>query len=217
MVSHCRTSSYREEYVNKLKSVTSLNIDIFGQCGDLKIHDIGRKKNKTLIDAAYQEIAKDYKFVLSLENSICKEHVTEKFFYALKYGILPITNAEDVEKIAPRHSYLHIDDFKSPEDLMKTLEELTKDSEYYNSYFWWNEFYSIKLISKSETQCKFCDILNKNDLLSANNYSNFSMYWNQCSESSWHKRDNQLWELIRMKYGKIANLATFLAFGPNPL
>ena len=162
-----------------MKNVTnsSLKIDIFGECGDLTLID---KNGKDHRDAGYQILAKEYKFYLSLENSLCTEYVTEKFFNALRYGILPITNSKDMRKIAPPHSYIDINHFNSPEDLMKYLEKLSQNEELYNSYFWWNEFYSVKVDSDIQTQCKFCDILNNPDFKSENDYSQLITYWNQC-------------------------------------
>ena len=114
-------------------------------------------------------------------------YITEKFFNALKYGILPIANGglqkEDYAKIAPPHSYLHIDDFKSPEELMKMLENLSKNPDLYNSYFWWNEFYTIKTNFDFETQCQLCDILNNDGFKSLNDYSMFKNYWHKCNFS----------------------------------
>ena len=184
IVSHCNSSSHREDYVNSMKNLTdsSLKIDIFGKCGNFKVHDFKNdKKDEILVDAAYKEIAKEYKFYLSLENSICKEYVTEKFFNALKYGILPITNGQDISSIAPPHSYLHIDDFKSPTILMETLQNISQNQDLYNSYFWWKEFYSVRTDLKSESQCQLCNILNRDAFKSMNDYSQFSDYWNQCA------------------------------------
>ena len=171
--------SRREDYVNLMKNVTNSNlkIDIFGECGNMTLID---KNGADHRNAGYQELAKDYKFYLSLENSLCTEYVTEKFFNALRYGILPITNAKDVAKIAPPHSYLHINDFNSPEDLMKCLQNLSQNEELYNSYFWWNEFYTVKIDNEIKPQCKFCDILNNDNFKSVNDYSQLITYWNKC-------------------------------------
>ena len=182
IVSNCKAPSHREDYVQLLKNVanSSLRIDIYGKCGNLKKHGFKGFKDRKLIDSAYQEIAKDYKFYLSLENSICTDYVTEKFFNALKYGILPITNVKNVAKFALPHSYLNINDFNSTEDLMKTIENISRNQELYNSYFWWNEFYRGVEDTQFKTQCQFCDILNENGFKSANNYSKFGNYWNKC-------------------------------------
>lgn len=58
IVSHCNTLSRRESYVNEMQKYIA--VDIFGKCGDKKC------KN------CYAEIAQQYRFYLSFENSICK-------------------------------------------------------------------------------------------------------------------------------------------------
>ena len=50
---------------------------------------------------------------------------------------------KDYEKIAPSHSFIHVDDFSSPDDLMKFLHKLSKDAKEYNSYYWWKSYYDI--------------------------------------------------------------------------
>ena len=192
IASDCKTPSRREEYVNSMKNVvnSSLKIDIYGKCGNLKIQDFqGGPKLDILVDKAYEEISKDYKLYLSLENSICTDYITEKFFNALKFGVLPITNVDkNTAKFAPPHSYINVNDFKSPEDLMKTLENISQNPELYNSYFWWNEFYNVQtkdqFSNPIEYQCRFCDVLNENGFKSANDYSKFGRYWNQCQRDT---------------------------------
>ena len=40
-------------------------------------------------DACYQMLNNTYKFYLALENSVCQDYVTEKFFNILKYNVIP--------------------------------------------------------------------------------------------------------------------------------
>ena len=83
---------------------------------------------------------------------------------------------------APPHSYINVNDFKSAQDLMKHLEYLSKNSTAYNSYFWWNEYYTLKTydVLKEEMRCKFCELLNKENYESPNDYTNLESYWAKC-------------------------------------
>ena len=58
------------------------------------------------------EIISDYKFVLSIENSVCKDYITEKFFNnGLASGVVPIVGGPDreaYEKVASRESFIHV-------------------------------------------------------------------------------------------------------------
>ena len=70
-------------------------------------------------------------------------------------------NSMDYNKVLPPHSYLNADDYVDPKELMKKLEEISKDAAEYESYFWWKRHYIVK---KSPTYrnvpCQLCDILN---------------------------------------------------------
>ena len=119
MVSHCKTNSKREDYVNEMQKFDQLQIDIYGKCGNLS----QPSRRMEGWEAAYKRLAKQYKFYLSFENSICSEYITEKFFAPLKVGMIPVAmggmSRKDYEKIAPSHSFIHVEDFSSPNDLMK--------------------------------------------------------------------------------------------------
>ena len=55
-----------------------------------------------------------YKFYLSLENALCKDYITEKFWKVLPYNVIPIVlNGVDMSTLAPYHSYIDIKDFPS--------------------------------------------------------------------------------------------------------
>ena len=193
IVSHCNTISKRENYVKEMQKYHErLKIDAFGKCGNAKGGLSKIPDRKTGWINAYEKLAPDYKFYLSFENSRCRDYITEKFFTALKVGMIPVVlgglSKHDYEKIAPPHSFLHVDDFKSPEHLMKELQVIAKDSELFNSYFWWRHHYRVKvniLCCPSHEwtypACQLCDILNSNDTTTTkNNYDNLTAFWHKC-------------------------------------
>jgi hypothetical protein len=86
-----------------------------------------------------------YKFYLSIENSNCKDYITEKLERAFQWGVVPVVDGAprmDYETFIPNHdSIIHVDDFESIEDLASYLKHLIKnDSEYYNRHlaYRWN-------------------------------------------------------------------------------
>ncbi len=105
IVSHCKTPSQREKYVDELKKY--IDIDIFGRCGK-PVPNCGRTITSSviyfvftistatillaMIDNRHCEIAllKDYKFYLSFENNVCEDYISEKFWNALRRDIVPI-------------------------------------------------------------------------------------------------------------------------------
>ena len=86
----------------------TLDVDVYGKCGKLKCS----RDDET---GCYQNVENNYKFYLSfevlfhdgvvivkflysnivvffsLQNSVCEDYVTEKFFNILDYNIIPVT------------------------------------------------------------------------------------------------------------------------------
>ena len=58
-----------------------------------------------------------YKFYLAFENSDCEDYITEKFWRTLNKTLsIPIVMGKgNYKALAPPNSYIHVDDFTSPE------------------------------------------------------------------------------------------------------
>ena len=66
---------------------------------------------------------------------------------------------EDYVRSAPHKSFIHVDDFESPEALGKYLPQLDRDDELYNEYFQWKgtgEMINTKFF------CRMCSLLHDN-------------------------------------------------------
>ncbi|CAH1723483.1 unnamed protein product [Aphis gossypii] len=166
IVSNCNTDNKRLLYAKELGKYIS--VDIYGDCEGLK---------NTKFDNFLQILEQDYKFYLAFENSNCIDYVTEKFFIdGLKYNVLPVVmggRREDYERIAPRHSYVHVDDYESPEQLADYLRRLDADDELYNEYFRWKgtgEFIDTKFF------CRLCAMLHDDDA-PIKSYRNLDHWW----------------------------------------
>ena len=165
-----------------IKLNSTLRIDTYGECGSL---ELPKPKDHSSYLHSYQTIAKDYKFYLSLENSLCQEYVTEKFFNAMDSGMIPVVNGglskEDYRSIAPPHSYIHVDDYDTPKDLVEELVAIAKNDTLYQSYFWWKDHFTLSQEVERESQCMLCLILNNvESFKSTNYYAHFTKYWNKC-------------------------------------
>ncbi len=60
---------------------------------------------------------------------------------------------EDYEKVAPKDSFIHVDDFDGAQDLARYLNKLDNKNELYNKYFGWKV--TKKHIHKPDNVCKF--------------------------------------------------------------
>ena len=161
IVSNCNTNSQREAYVKGLKMY--IDVDVMGQCGDIKCDDTNHRKAGDNCTLAVDE---RYKFYLSFENSICDDYATEKFFKRLALNTVPIVlGGADYKRLAPPHSYIHVDDFASPKKLAEFLHKLDKNDDEYLSYFWWKSFYRSQMTKeqKATSMCLLCAKLNDPD------------------------------------------------------
>lgn len=139
---HHRTSVY-----NRLKSI--IPVDMYGGA-------VNKHLDKNLLPT----ISRCY-FYLSLENSIFKDCITEKLWYnAFVGGAAPVVLGpprKQYEAVAPKDSFIHVDDFHSLEELGEFLKKLAKDKERYKSYFKWRLTYAVKLFNDwREGFCETC-------------------------------------------------------------
>lgn len=96
-----------------------------------------------------------FRFYLAFENSVCIDYVTEKFSRALKSFAVPIVLKDAVAKdVAPRHSYIAVDNFNSTQDLAKYLHYLIGNKTAYVEYFKWRSEYTLD--QQSTSWCKLC-------------------------------------------------------------
>ena len=166
IVSHCQTSSRRESYVKELQKY--IQVDIMGKCGmipcNASFRDPNSKENN--INNCTEAVDREYKFYLAFENSLCKDYVTEKFFNRLSLNTLPIVfGGADYSKLAPPHSYINTNDFKSPKDLAEYIHHLNNNDSEYLDYFWWKEFYNARedVNQLAKAMCHLCAKLNDPD------------------------------------------------------
>ncbi|TMS36778.1 hypothetical protein L596_003862 [Steinernema carpocapsae] len=170
LVSHCITNNARMRYANELARYIS--VDVFGDCGERKLPK----------EDGIRLLREEYKFYLAFENSNCEQYVTEKFFdNALKNGAVPIVMGaplEFYESVAPPHSFIHVDQFRSPKELAQYLQYLDSNEEAYNDYFKWQrygEFVDTKF------WCRLCSILQQPK---QKIYADIEQWWhspNQCN------------------------------------
>ena len=161
IVSHCRTQSKREKYVDILKQY--VNIDVLGRCG--RKWDCGKVYNHEAGDC-FSILNSTYRYYLAFENSLCSEYITEKFYENYKYDIIQVSRAGDI-KHRPikmdKNVYVSTADFKDAHELGKYLRSLSLDKEKYANYLSEKDRYEaipyVELFK--ERMCEICMRLNK--------------------------------------------------------
>jgi hypothetical protein len=121
----------RGEFIRELTKW--MPVDFYGSFMNNKIipNDTGR--------GSKLEVISKYKFNLAFENSRARDYVTEKFFDPFCAGTVPVYwGAPNIKEFAPgEHSFIHVDDYKDPQELAEYLIHLSTDAEQYNDYFRW--------------------------------------------------------------------------------
>ncbi|XP_047149405.1 alpha-(1,4)-fucosyltransferase [Vigna umbellata] len=174
--SSSRCLSQRNELAKKLLSL--LPHHSFGKC----LNNVGG------LDAAlslYPECANDanvtpkwwdhlhcamshYKFVLAIENTFTESYVTEKLFYALDSGAVPIYfGAPNVMDFVPPHSIIDGRKFKSLEELASYVKVVANYPVAYAEYHAWRRcgvlgnYGKTRAMSLDTLPCRLCEVVSR--------------------------------------------------------
>jgi hypothetical protein len=144
--------SKRKFLVKKLQEY--IPVDAYGKCGNLTC------QSKSF-SGCKQEIGSQYKFYLSLENSLCQDYFTEKVFNAYAGGMVPIVyGSANYNLFLPRGSYISMSSFPSAKSLAEYLLYLDRNPEEYMKYFQWKSY--AKLVSEGmDYKAGYCSLCEK--------------------------------------------------------
>ena len=134
--SDCDPPSDRDSYVNELMKY--VKVDSYGKCLHNKDFPEGHLRDALagMDSEDFIDIISQYKFALAMENAICHDYITEKFWRPFYSGTVPVVKGSPTSRDwAPsNHSIILIDDFKSPKELAEYLLYLDKNDEEYMKY-----------------------------------------------------------------------------------
>ncbi|KAH3804082.1 hypothetical protein DPMN_132362 [Dreissena polymorpha] len=150
-MSNCYAVNNRLDVVKELQKF--IDVDIYGHCGTLTCE---RGKEKM----CFKKLKDEYKFYLSFENANCRDYITEKLFLnALRNDAVPVVmgaHPDDYRRVAPSGSYIHVEDFRTVEELANYLKFLDKNDDEYNNYFRWK---LTGLFVDTKFWCRICSLL----------------------------------------------------------
>ena len=147
IVSNCWTFSKRDIFVQRLQE-HGVPVDVYGYCGKRRISDVTDMINK------------DYKFILSFENSFCTDYISEKFFkyYSLD-TLLVVRGGADYNKLLPKESYINTADFDTFKELADYLKKVNSSEELYIEHMKKKDRYSATT-DNGMSYCSLCAKLN---------------------------------------------------------
>ncbi|KAL7644194.1 UNVERIFIED_CONTAM: hypothetical protein RMT77_005020 [Armadillidium vulgare] len=140
--SHCGNYP-RVHFVKRLQRY--VNITVYGLCVNKTCGKRALMKLTTDVgEDSCEKSFGDYVFFMALENSLCKDYVTEKLYRSLKLGIIPVTfGAVNYTEFAPPHSFIDAKDFSTEMELASYMKKVASNATLYNEYFKWREDYDV--------------------------------------------------------------------------
>uniref|UniRef100_A0A914LL52 Fucosyltransferase n=1 Tax=Meloidogyne incognita TaxID=6306 RepID=A0A914LL52_MELIC len=119
-ISHCNANSSRDPITKRLQEL--IGLDVVGECYG------GRCSSD-----CYKRNMENHMFYLALENNICHNYVTEKFWNSLRSLTVPVVFSRPVLKgmDVPSNAFIALDDFKSVNEFSAYLKALQNDTERY--------------------------------------------------------------------------------------
>lgn len=131
VASHCETLQWnRTKFVEDLQQY--IPIDTYGKCGSKPLPWRRRE--------LMRKVMEPYRFYLSFENSCCDQYITEKFWRSLDFGMIPVVVGAPLrhyQDVAPKDSFLHIDQFDSLKDMADYMIEISENTSKMRKHLAW--------------------------------------------------------------------------------
>ncbi|ODM87243.1 Alpha-(1,3)-fucosyltransferase C [Orchesella cincta] len=152
VVSNCNvTASKRDVFVKELAK-HGVTVDIFGKCGQ-PFKGRGIDGNWRESDC-FEELGNQYKFYMSMENSLCLDYITEKSEHGWAHNMVPIIYAMGKkDQASPPRSYVDALEFGRTEDLAEYIKFLDSNPREYFKFFEWRSMYNISSSFHSRAHC----------------------------------------------------------------
>ncbi|CAG5086938.1 Oidioi.mRNA.OKI2018_I69.PAR.g11410.t1.cds [Oikopleura dioica] len=146
---------------------SGLKLDGFGSCFDNNINGNPWQVKDLETEGAIGK----YKFYLAFENSLhCNGYISEKFWRnSLLTGAVPVVYGPyraDLEAVAPKNSYIFVEDFSSPKELVDYLDYLDQNDTAYAEYHHWRSETEMErngsmMTHDDEMICQLCQKINE--------------------------------------------------------
>jgi glycoprotein 3-alpha-L-fucosyltransferase len=98
---------------------------------------------------------------------------------------------EDYAEMLPPHSYIHVDDFRSPKDLANYLRMLDANDTLYNEYFRWKHDWRVTIPHWPSVWCRLCALLHTTIMSQppfVHWYKDYPSWWNGACNAKWVKQ-----------------------------
>ncbi|XP_075973105.1 alpha-(1,3)-fucosyltransferase 7-like [Anticarsia gemmatalis] len=169
LISNCSVK-YRINFIKELQK--HMAVDVYGSCSN----------NATIKNRCPGHFRADcdpmseYLFYLVLENSSCREYLTEKIWYhAYSKGAIPIImgpSMADCELLLPPHSYIYVPMTTTDaqvKELAKQIIEITQNGFLMRNFHNWRNHFEASnehgyFGTRSKHLCRICEAMNYNGM-----------------------------------------------------
>ncbi|ULU07860.1 hypothetical protein L3Y34_019115 [Caenorhabditis briggsae] len=153
--SNCQTPNNRFRLVQRMIQ-EGLEADIWGSCGKpTGLCDGVLKQTEPCV----LDLIRPYKFYLAVENSNCKDYVTEKFWKSLedRMAVPIVLRRETVQDLGvPDSAYIAVDDFETLDEFIQHVIKVGSDKEMYLKYHEWRKDYRVVFDNGFYGWCQLC-------------------------------------------------------------
>ncbi|CAF3349301.1 unnamed protein product [Rotaria sp. Silwood1] len=123
-------------------------------------------------------------FYLAFESQSCKDYITEKFWRALKYGLIPIAlgplSKEHYHRIAPPNSFIYTNDFSTAKALAKHMYDIINNEKRFRFYHKWRQYYYTGYTASELEKYRLCEICHRlNTMTRRQHYPDVKAFFTQ--------------------------------------
>ena len=122
-----------------------VKVDPYGACLNNKQLPDHLQGSEQFESEQFYQLLAQYKFIISAENAVCDDYVTEKLWRPLVLGSVPIyLGAANVRSLLPNNnSAILISDFDSPEDVAEYVIKVNNDDDLYKQFLQHKREYNV--------------------------------------------------------------------------
>lgn len=140
LYSNCHTASKREIYLREVSKY--FNVESRGTCrvgSNSTVYDGSPWNDFEEAVVRKQGLARRYMFTAAMENTVCKDYVSEKAYQSLQVGSVPLfLGAPNAKRdYFPSNSTIYVNDFDNAKTLSNYLTHLVQDRNAYEKYLEW--------------------------------------------------------------------------------
>ena len=154
LMSNCGVQ-WRNDYIKELMKY--IHIDSYGHC----FHNVPEPPSRENFVEAFQVITKKYRMVVTFENTINSDYISEKICHCYRAGVIPVYwgPPEIYQWVPGNHSFIDPQRFKGPKELAEYLKKINEDDDlfkYHTTHF--NYTSSFKMHEENCNKAMYCHV-----------------------------------------------------------